>query len=216
LEIDGNTLQRVESTKFLGVQIESKLNWEAHINYLAPKISRALGIINRLKFSMPRSVLLTLYNTLICPYFNYCNIIWSCAKPTVIQRVATLQKRAVRLITNSYFRAKTGPLFHRLNSLKLEDIYKVQVSLFVFKFKCNLLPASCMHYFTYSAPRLYNTRNVCSLLKLNNFRTDIRERSICIDGPRVWNSLPTEIQSCTSIGMLKRAVLQHFVFSYAQ
>ena len=48
------------------------MNWITHINYIASKISRTVGILYRLKDIYPQSVLLTLYNTLILPHFHYC------------------------------------------------------------------------------------------------------------------------------------------------
>ena len=40
------------------------------------KISRATGVILRLRHIYPREILLTLYNTLILPHLNYCILVW--------------------------------------------------------------------------------------------------------------------------------------------
>ena len=47
-----------------------------HTNYISLRVSKAIGIIYRLKDVYPLLVLQTLYNTLILPYFNYCILSW--------------------------------------------------------------------------------------------------------------------------------------------
>jgi hypothetical protein len=36
-----NTIEEVETTKFLGLQIDNNLNWKTHIEYVIPKLSSA-------------------------------------------------------------------------------------------------------------------------------------------------------------------------------
>jgi hypothetical protein len=38
---DDKTIEEVETTKFLGLQIDSNLNWKTHIQYIIPKLSSA-------------------------------------------------------------------------------------------------------------------------------------------------------------------------------
>ena len=59
-----------------------------------------------------------------------------------------MQKRAVRLVTNSYPCAASDPLFRQLNLLKIDDINKLHTAQFMFKVKHQLLPSSCMNYVT--------------------------------------------------------------------
>ena len=74
--IENNTLERVSSTKFLGVFVDEDLNWKSHASQLALKISKNIGVINKIKYLLARDVLLSLYYTMIHPYLLYCNIIW--------------------------------------------------------------------------------------------------------------------------------------------
>jgi hypothetical protein len=46
--IDNNTIVRVSFTKFLGVYVDEDLNWKQHTAETSKKISRSLGILNRL------------------------------------------------------------------------------------------------------------------------------------------------------------------------
>jgi hypothetical protein len=213
LSIDGNILEQVENTKFLGVYIDNKLNWSRHIEHVALKIAKSLGVMNRVRNVLPYSILLTLYHTLVYPYLTYCNIIWGCAKPSLLNRLVVLQKRAVRLITRSCYCATTGPLFVRLNLLKLSEIYKFQIALFIFKYKQHLLPASCSQYLSVNSNRAYITRRN-DYFKILSFRTNIRERCISVSGPRLWNSFPLAIQDSLHLGSFKKELIFYFISLY--
>src|SRR5438876_4924870 len=101
LTIDGNVLERVEDTKFLGVYIDAKLNWKRHVSHVSLKIAKGLGAMRRAQNILPQNILLMLYHTMIYPYLTYCNIVWGSACSSVLYKLTCLQKRAVRLVTHS-------------------------------------------------------------------------------------------------------------------
>ena len=150
--INNLVVARVTESKFLGVIIDDCLNWKAHITYVCNKISKSVGIINRLKYVLNKETLKVLYHTLVMPYLNYCILIWGGACSTTLNPLTVLQKRAVRLIAHAEFRAHTSPLFSALNLLKLQDLYICEVLLFVYKAKNHVLPSCCTHYVVFSNP----------------------------------------------------------------
>ena len=80
--MDNIVIDQVHNTKLLGVIINSNLTWHDHIKAISSKISKSIGVLLRIRKNAPNNVLLTLYHTLIEPYFSYCNIIWGthCSK----------------------------------------------------------------------------------------------------------------------------------------
>ena len=212
--INDHILERVERTKFLGVIIDSKLTWCDHVRYISLKILKGLGIMYKLRNIFPTRVLLTLYYTLIYPYLSYCTIIWGCANMTVMHKLVVLQKRAIRLITRSPQHAASDPLFMRLRLLKVYDIFKFQLSIFMFKFIHLHLPVSFGMYFTFDTAPAYHTRSdKCFLLPA--FRTIIRENSISVIGPRHWDALPSIVRDCTGLHSLKREVMSQLISMYS-
>ena len=147
--MQGIKIERVESTKFLGVVIDEKLTWKKHIDYIKLKIAKALGVMNRVRNTLPHKILLLLYQTLILPLLLYCIIIWGSAKMSNLNKLLLLQKRAVRLCTAASFRAPSNPLFLKLKLLKVVDIFNVCTALFMFKLKWSILPLSCTSLVTF-------------------------------------------------------------------
>ena len=58
---------------------------------LTNKLSRVLGILNRLKYIYPQHILFTIYNSLFMSHVNYGILLWgSCSN-----KIANLQKKAI-------------------------------------------------------------------------------------------------------------------------
>ena len=116
------------------------MNWNTHINYIASKISRTVGLLYRLKDIYPQSVLLTLYNTLILPHFHYCLLLWgSSIKEN--HPLHMLQKKAVRIIDNSHYNiAHTEPICKVYRLLKLPDMFSIALWKFYHILMNNKLP----------------------------------------------------------------------------
>ena len=72
LKINNTDIKHVFEFNFLGGMFNSHMNWNTHINYIASKISKTVDTLYWLKDIYPQSVLLTLYNNLILPHFDYC------------------------------------------------------------------------------------------------------------------------------------------------
>ena len=74
--LNDTILERVKVTKFLGVLIDECLSWKNHIDCISKTVSRNIGVMNKLKYSIPHRILHTLYCTLISPYLSYATLIW--------------------------------------------------------------------------------------------------------------------------------------------
>ena len=131
LMINNVKIDRVISTKFLGVMIDEHLTFTQHIQYIKGKISRGLGILYKAKRLLNKKALITLYYSFIYPYFSYCISVWGSAFPTHLFKLEKLQKRVIRLINGAKWDAHTLPLFRKLNLLNLKEIYIYQVQFFV-------------------------------------------------------------------------------------
>ena len=73
--------------------VDERLNWDKHVQEITSKLSKNIGILTKLKFTLPRNTLLMLYNSLILPYLTYCNTVWANCSATRLNSVLVLQKR---------------------------------------------------------------------------------------------------------------------------
>ena len=97
----------------------------------------------------PLSVLLTLYNTLVLQHFNYCILSWgSVVKEN--HHLYLLQKKAVRIITQSNYIVHIEPLCKQYDLIKLTDMFSLANWKFYYKLMNNQLPT----YFSRMKPVL--------------------------------------------------------------
>ena len=188
IQIDGKDVERVFEFDFLGLTINENLNWKSHINKIANKISKNLGILNKLKHYLPIETKRLIYNSLILSHLNFGILAWGfdCA------RIEKLQKKAVRIITVSKYNAHTEPIFKELNLLKVKDILFVQEMKFYYKYLHNDLPEYLLRI-----PFVYNknihshytrTRNKLSVTKPSH---EYAKKCLRHDIPRVINNAPS-------------------------
>ena len=79
---------------------------------MASKISRVVGIISRLRHSLPLNTLIQIYRSLIFPPYTYYGIAaWGQAVQVYLRKVFILQKRALRLMFFAGNRSHAIPLF---------------------------------------------------------------------------------------------------------
>ena len=51
--IGGGVVNRVHTIRFLGVVFDENLKFNSHINYISGKVSRTVGLLNKLKHYVP-------------------------------------------------------------------------------------------------------------------------------------------------------------------
>ena len=214
ISLNNTQLDRVTSTKFLGIIVDENLTWKNHINCTSKTISRNIGVINKLKHFIPYSILRTLYCTLILPYLNYGVVIWGKTCKSYLDKIVKLQKWAIRSITNSHFRSHTAPLFLKSNLLNINDMYTLELGVFTYRFSINDLPVSFKDYFKRRSDiHKYKTRHTNDL-QLTNNKKAFSDQCIRSNGPVLWNSLPQNIKESKSIkhfrNQFKRYLLQAY------
>ena len=76
ININNVNIECVANFDFLGVTIDKKLSWNGHTDTISLKLSRCVGILNKLKRFLPQHILLTIYNSMFLPHINYFILAW--------------------------------------------------------------------------------------------------------------------------------------------
>ena len=72
----GEPIKRVRNSKSLGITIDERLSWSVHINAVAKKVSSTIGGLRQIRHLVDKETSITIYNSLIQPLFDYCDIVW--------------------------------------------------------------------------------------------------------------------------------------------
>ena len=130
LMMNSNIIEKVDKTKFLGIIIDKQLNWKNHILSVANKVSRSVGILGRVRYILPQRTLLTLYYSLVHPHLLYCITVWGNTSNLNI-KLFCLQKKALRIVSNSTYTSSSTPIFKKLGILKIMDLYNLHIMMFM-------------------------------------------------------------------------------------
>ena len=213
LTVNSQIINEICETKFLGVIVDNKLCWDAHINQISQKISKSVSILKMLKHTFPTSALKTLYHSLIYPYFNYCNLIWGGAANTHLEPLILLQKKSIRIISKVGYLDHTEQLFKDHKMLTVPKIYDFNCVKFIFHcynnnnysyFRSKLQKNSDFH--------TYETRSK-DLLRKPSVRLKKFSNSFLTKGVDKWNALPDEIKTAKSLYSFKIAAKNHIFLS---
>ena len=147
VRLNHTAVDYLDKVKFLGVTLDSKLKYCYHIDNICSKLSKVIGIMYRVKRYLPRNALICLYYSLFYPYLLYGNVLWGGTFDVHLNNIEILQKRVIRIITDSSYLAHTDPLFHQTGILKACDIHKFLLLSYFFKHRDDF-PSSNVVYNT--------------------------------------------------------------------
>ena len=98
--LNKKAIEQKDHVKYLGVLIDSQLTFKDHVTSLSKKISRVTGLMYKIKNYVNTKTLTMLYNSLIYPHLLYGVPIWGNADDVHLKTLLTIQKKAVRIISN--------------------------------------------------------------------------------------------------------------------
>ena len=210
LNLCGNKLIKVDKVKFLGVILDDKLNWEAHIDHLEAKLNSSIIMIKRIKKFIPESEYLNIYNALFMSHLTYCISCWGGVPSYKLQKIFSIQKRCIRLLfgktpsfdsaefyetcarTRTYEENKapkdyclehTKPLFNECKILTLHNLHTYHTFMEIFKIMKYHCPISMYELLTV-APR--STKH---LLILPRISLETTKQNFIFKSSSIWNKI---------------------------
>ena len=196
--LDGHRLSPTDHASFLGTTIDCTLNWGTHCTNVANKISKANGLINRGKHLLPSSSLKLLYHSFIQPHIQYALPVWGGCNSQNKKRILSIQKRAIRTISKSYFTAHTEPRMKKLGLLKLDDLYILQNCLLVHDCIYKKAPNTIQNFISLAQDGQHNLRSQVIRpldLRIPSHKTRVGSSGFSVKGPTAWNDLPNEMRA---------------------
>lgn len=189
------TIEEVQNSKFLGLTIDTYLNWEGHISHLCKNLSSSAFLFSKLTTYCNRKTLLACYYGYVYSRIKYNIIAWGSADQYLINRVFLLQKRLVRIIFKLKSTNSCKPLFKEHKILTVPCIIILECALFVHKNK-QLFKKNCDFH-------SYDTRHRRNIA-INKHNTLLYEKSPYYFCSKIYNHLPSEIVEKTSETSFKK------------
>jgi hypothetical protein len=140
------SIEAIPQVKYLGIILNSNLNWEGHALYQQKKLRKLNYLMYYLRNTVPKNIRLKIYKSLYEPTLHYGVECWGGAANYLLHPIKVLQKYAVRSIASVGRIEHTKPLFEKMRLLPFEKLYKrALISVIHRKAKIGELPAHTPH-----------------------------------------------------------------------
>ena len=211
-----NDRSEVPAIKFLGVYIDTNLNFKYHVKQVANKISKALYFIRTAKSFLTLPALKSLYYALIHCHLIYALPIWSCTQLSNLNCLILLQKKAIRLVTLSKYNDHTEPLFKKTEILPLPSLIEMTKIQVMHNFIQGFLPSTLMEewelFINHRQDQYYHLRNhkeVFTPFAITTFS----ERLPLTSFPKIWNALGPKYQNNQKQALKQKLCQSKILFS---
>ena len=143
------TIKPEDKVRLLGIDLDSKLNFNCHIHEICQKAARQINALKRLSKFLTLESRMAIFRSFIMSNFNYCSLVWHACGVKNTRKLEKLQERALHFVyldkVSSYDDLLTkanlttlhlGRLkmlvtevyksVHKLNPPYIQDIYKTK------------------------------------------------------------------------------------------
>jgi len=121
----------INTTKFLGLIIDNSLSWKDHIAALTSKLNKACYAIRSIKPLLSADIWRMICFSYVHSVMSYGIIFWGNSHPS--NSIFKIQKRIIRIITNTSSCDSCHHLFKQLQILSLPSQYIFSLHVFVKK-----------------------------------------------------------------------------------
>ena len=215
LSISDTHLEQVNTTKLLGVHIDSGLNYKEHIKNLRSKLARLVGLSYALGPNMSLEAAKSFYYALVHSKLTYGIIFWGVTFQSDISAIQICQNKIIRnLFQDKIDCNSTIELYYQLGIFKVKDLFCLEACKIIYK-------ALHMNKFIPLRDMLnrlnwrhdYETRRIAAF-RLPNVRSTRDKHDFLFRSVSCWNALTIEIRDSSSLYSFVKILKEHLLLTY--
>ena len=146
LQVGNEPIERVTSTKYLGMILDDHLIFDEHITYVHNKATKKLGILYKAKDYLDRSTKILLYKSLILPHLDYCDTVYLTTTEANLSKLQKIQNVACRTILGVNKETSIKHMHRELELLTLQQRRQLHQAMECFA-NVNIPDAGLRHVF---------------------------------------------------------------------
>jgi hypothetical protein len=145
------------------------LSWKRNNENICKKITAGISAIRRVKPFVDKDTLISIYNAIVRPYFDYCCEVWDVFGESQSKRLQKLQNRAARIILNMSNDVNHSIVLRALGWEPLKTERKKAKAKMMYKVLNKMGPKSLTNLFSHKCEKTnYNLRDISSVLVYQN------------------------------------------------
>lgn len=192
------TIEVVDTYKYLGITVDSHFLWDVHINNLRKTLKGSLFALACLKYKSSRCIQKQVYHALIESRLRYGILAWGGAAQTHIDKIQSIQNQAIKLLSTR------NTAEGRVKVLNVRQIFELTAAMEYYDDQRFRTPIS--HNFN-------TRRRADGLYQLPFFNNVYGKRQLIYTMPNILNNLPNGLRNIVQINLRKRRLKEHFLES---
>ena len=213
---DGVSIDSVQSSRDLGVILDSNLTMADHIRIKCRAAAIGIAKIGKLWKFPTDSATERLVHAFVSSHIDYCNSLLFGLPDYHILPLQRIQNSAARLISRTRKFDRITPVLRSLHWLPVSQRIVFKVLLLAYKAKHGQAPSYITDLLSIQNPsstRLRSSSNAHLRFSPGpRTRTRYGDRAFCVAAPKLWNQLPIELQDSPSPDSFKCS-LKFFLFN---
>ena len=145
-------------------------------------------------------------NSFVYSNFNYCHFVWHFCSCESSQKIEKIQKHCLRLVLDDY-ESNYGNLIEKNGTTAMEIKRLRTLATEIFKAINNINPSYMKNIFSPKTNAKIRPHDI--IVRHHNTAT-YGDKSLTALGPKIWNKLPTNTKSLTSITKFKEYIRTWF------
>lgn len=200
ITLNGKKIECNSSIKFLGIHIDSNMNWTSHIDTLCSRLSSVTYAIRVLKKQVHVNVLMAVYYANFYSIIRFGIAVWGVTYK--LENVFLCQKKTIRIILGMERLDSCRGVFRRNKLLTVPAIYIYEVIKY--------LKTHHDQFDLYKKSHSFNTRHKTDF-DYPIHRKQLYERSIFYSALKLYNGLPRNLKEITVVGGFLKALKEHLI-----
>ena len=203
IEIENLQIQNSKYEKLLGIKIDGKLSFEAHVislcNTAMQKLHALIRVAPYMAFNQKRLIMRAFINSQFC----YCPLVWMFCSRKLNNKINKIHERALRTVYNDHS-SSFEELLRKDNAVTIHIKNLQALAIEIFKVINNKSPEIMNLVFAIKKSRRYPSENI---FETRNIRTsNYGTSSLAYLAPKIWEIVPPEFKSISSIELFKKKI----------
>ena len=213
IRVGDSDIHPVPIARNLGSWFDSRLSMATHITKICASSFYYIYNIRRIRKYLTRQSTETLVHAFVTSRLDYCNGILHGLPDFFLNKLQRVQNACARLIFKEQKFCHVTPLFYELHWLPIKYRIEFKILLITFKILNFLAPTYLSSLISHRLPSKYNLRNSSDkfLLSYPHFKSKatLGDRSFTCAAPKLWNVLPFDIRSASTVSSFKAKLKTH-------
>ena len=204
LNICNIEIKSTACVKLLGITFDDDLKFDFQVNEICKRAAKQLNVLRRFANILNENNKMLIFQCFILSQFRYCPLIWHFCKKGKVKQMEKIQERALRFVFNdinsNYIdllcKSKRSSLFVERQRMICIQVYKI----------VNGICPSYLHDLLETKETTYSLRDPYLLIqpRVNTVKHGLL--SFRYHGAKIWNGLPANIKSASSIKVFKQLI----------